>query len=88
MQKSIEMMKKELGTVTTIVIAHRLSTVRHADSLIVMKKGKIIEHGNHESILRDYPKGTYAKLVEEHEKAEKANEEEEKKEAKAKPEPA
>ena len=65
-------MKKELGTVTTIVIAHRLSTVRHADSLIVMKKGRIIETGNHESILRDFPKGTYAKLVREHEKAEKA----------------
>jgi ATP-binding cassette subfamily B (MDR/TAP) protein 1 len=62
-QKSIDLMKKELGSVTSIVIAHRLSTVRNADRMIVMKKGRIIEHGTHESILRDYPKGTYAKLV-------------------------
>ena len=42
-QKAIEEMKKELNSVTTIVIAHRLSTVRHADTIIVMEKGKIVE---------------------------------------------
>ena len=56
-------MKKELGQVTTIVIAHRLSTVRNSDRIIVMKKGRIAEDGDHNSLLRDYPKGTYAKLV-------------------------
>ena len=44
-------MKKDLGQVTTIVIAHRLSTVKSADRIIVMKKGRIIEDGNHESLL-------------------------------------
>ena len=44
-------MKKELGQVTTIVIAHRLSTVKQADRIIVMKKGRIVEDGNHASLL-------------------------------------
>jgi ATP-binding cassette, subfamily B, bacterial MsbA len=45
---------------TTLVIAHRLSTVEHADKIIVMDDGKIIEIGNHEELLtRD---GHYAKL--------------------------
>ena len=44
-------MKKSLGKVTTIVIAHRLSTVQNADTIIVMKKGRIVEHGNHASLL-------------------------------------
>ena len=56
-------MRKELGSVTTIVIAHRLSTIKSADRIIVMKKGRIVEDGNHDSLLRDYPTGTYAKLV-------------------------
>jgi ABC-type multidrug transport system fused ATPase/permease subunit len=48
-------MRKELGDVTTIVIAHRLSTVRDADKIVVMKKGRLAEEGNHESLLREYP---------------------------------
>ena len=47
---------------TTIVIAHRLSTVQHADEIVVMKEGKIIERGTHESLLRQG--GEYSKLVE------------------------
>jgi ABC-type multidrug transport system fused ATPase/permease subunit len=45
------------------VIAHRLSTIRNADIILVMKKGKITEKGNHDSLLRDFPNGVYAKLV-------------------------
>jgi ABC-type multidrug transport system fused ATPase/permease subunit len=47
------------------VIAHRLSTIRHADNIIVMSKGKIIEQGNHEQILKSFPDGLYAKFVKE-----------------------
>ncbi len=36
---------------TTIVIAHRLSTIKQADLIIVLENGKIVEHGNHESLL-------------------------------------
>jgi subfamily B ATP-binding cassette protein MsbA len=36
---------------TSIIIAHRLSTIRKADEILVMEQGKIIEQGNHESLL-------------------------------------
>ena len=49
--KAIETMKKDSGKVTTIIIAHRLSTVVNADHIIVMKKGKIAEFGNHKTLL-------------------------------------
>ena len=38
---------------TTIVIAHRLSTIKQADLIIVLENGKIVEHGNHESLLHN-----------------------------------
>jgi ATP-binding cassette subfamily B protein len=46
---------------TTIVIAHRLATVRAADRIIVMSDGKIVEEGNHESLSRS--DGLYARLA-------------------------
>jgi ATP-binding cassette subfamily B protein len=49
-----------LSKSTSILIAHRLSTVRAADRIIVLRKGTIIEEGNHESLLRDG--GHYAEL--------------------------
>ena len=61
-QRAIDQMKQELGTVTTLVIAHRLSTVRNADNIIVMKKGKIAEQGTHDSLVA-IPGGVYAKLA-------------------------
>jgi ATP-binding cassette subfamily B protein len=45
---------------TSILIAHRLSTVRAADRIIVLEKGKIIEEGNHENLLQ--AKGHYSQL--------------------------
>ena len=36
---------------TTVVIAHRLSTVQHADEIIVIKKGEIVERGTHEELI-------------------------------------
>ena len=56
-QKSLNKISKER---TTIVIAHRLSTVKNADNIIVLDKGKIIETGKHEFLLNN--KNVYSDL--------------------------
>ena len=48
------------GTATTIVIAHRLSTVRRANRILVMAQGRIVEQGSHEELLAR--SGEYKKL--------------------------
>lgn len=45
---------------TTVAIAHRLSTLRNMDRIIVLKDGKIIEQGSHSALLRR--RGEYARL--------------------------
>ncbi|MBY0555021.1 ATP-binding cassette domain-containing protein [bacterium] len=48
---------------TTLIIAHRLSTVQNADVICVLEKGKIVESGHHSELLKN-EKGLYRKLVE------------------------
>lgn len=56
-QKAFEKMMRGR---TSFIVAHRLSTIREADIILVMKDGAIIEQGNHEALLRN--KGFYAEL--------------------------
>ena len=46
---------------TTLVIAHRLSTVRDADKIIVLDDGRVTQHGTHDALVDS--EGTYAQLV-------------------------
>lgn len=48
---------------TTVIVAHRLSTITGADKIAVIKDGVVAEEGRHEQLLRDLPGGVYASLV-------------------------
>lgn len=52
-------------TRTLIIISHRLSTIQKADQIIVLNQGALVEHGNHESLIKN--KGEYYQLVKEQE---------------------
>ena len=58
-QQALETM---MNNRTTIMVAHRLSTIQHADNIIVMHKGKIREQGTHQQLLNK--NGIYKKLYE------------------------
>ena len=51
---------KMMNVGTMLVVAHRLSTIQHADKIIVLQKGEIVEEGNHQELLKK--RGQYYKL--------------------------
>ncbi len=53
-------LSKLLAGRTSFVVAHRLSTIRNADMVLVLENGKIIERGNHQQLIR--AGGVYARL--------------------------
>ncbi|UJH67702.1 ABC transporter ATP-binding protein [Allomuricauda sp. SCSIO 65647] len=55
-------LEKMMRNRTSIVIAHRLSTIQNADSIVVLQKGKIVEQGTHDELMKS--KKGYKKLVE------------------------
>jgi ATP-binding cassette subfamily B protein len=46
---------------TVVIVAHRLSTVKNADNIIVLENGSIIEEGNHHELVKK--RGSYYQLV-------------------------
>ncbi|KAJ7548484.1 hypothetical protein O6H91_07G014000 [Diphasiastrum complanatum] len=48
---------------TTVVVAHRLSSIRSADSIVVVQNGQVVEVGEHDELLHKHENGVYAKMV-------------------------
>jgi subfamily B ATP-binding cassette protein MsbA len=57
-QESLARLRKNRSV---LVVAHRLSTIRHADRIVVMEQGRVVEQGDHDSLLR--LGGCYARLL-------------------------
>ena len=58
----LKALQKQLGRQTTIIIAHRISTIKEADFIIVMDEGRIVQQGRHEELI-SVP-GTYRDIYE------------------------
>ena len=57
----MEKLNSFLNKKTSVIVAHRLSTVRNADNIIVLENGEVVEQGNHEHLTQQ--KGKYYELV-------------------------
>lgn len=56
-------LRKVSERATTIVVAHRLSTIREAHMIAVVKDGAVTEYGSHDTLLASHLNGVYASLV-------------------------
>lgn len=58
-----EALKNVAKDATTIIVAHRLSTIRDADNIAVMRDGAVAEYGSHDALMASNHNGLYASLV-------------------------
>ena len=49
--------------VTVVAVAHWLSSIKIADTIVVVQKGEIVEKGTYESLLKEFPEGVFAEMV-------------------------
>ena len=61
-QEALDQLLQENSAMTTVIIAHRLRTVRNADIIAVIQDGRVVEQGSHEQLLE--VNGTYREMVE------------------------
>jgi ATP-binding cassette subfamily B protein len=61
-EKILQGMKQKTRGCTTILVSHRISSIKHTDQIIVMDKGKIVERGTHESLIKE--QGIYQSMYE------------------------
>jgi ATP-binding cassette subfamily B (MDR/TAP) protein 1 len=61
-QEALNELLQHRAGMTTIIIAHRLQTVRNADSIVVIKKGAVVEQGSHAELVRN-DQGPYRRMV-------------------------
>uniref|UniRef100_A0ACD5VIJ8 Uncharacterized protein n=1 Tax=Avena sativa TaxID=4498 RepID=A0ACD5VIJ8_AVESA len=57
-----EALNRIMVGITTLIVAHRLSTVRNADCIAVVHQGKVVERGVHDELIKD-PDGAYSQLI-------------------------
>ncbi|KAI5447586.1 ABC transporter B member 9, variant 2, partial [Lathyrus oleraceus] len=57
-----EALEKIMFKRTTVVVAHRLTTIRNADTIAVVHQGKIVEEGAHDELIKDVD-GAYSQLI-------------------------
>ncbi|XP_061983037.1 ABC transporter B family member 19-like [Populus nigra] len=58
-----EALRKISKRATTVIVAHRLSTIREADMIAVVKDGAVVEYGSHDALLNSHRNGLYASMV-------------------------
>ena len=63
-QEIVENILMRMKSITRVVIAHRLSTIKDADKIIYMNNGKIIAHGNFQSVSAEVANFGYASNLE------------------------